>query len=211
MTSLHPPFQRFLRSLLTIGIVLSASCVWAETVQEQAIQAPVNELHASIMSIMQAADKQSFQERYDVMETTVLANFDSPLIAKVILGRYWKSLDEKSQTDFINLFNRLTVSTYVDRFDTYKDQSFKNLSTEQMKKNRYLVKTEFVRTDDEPVSFNYIVQKETDKWKIISVIANGINDLSLKRADYSAIIKDQGFAALLTDLEEKIRLLQPEL
>lgn len=209
MTSLHRPFQRFLRSLLTIGVVFFTSCVWAESQQEQAIQAPVNELHASLINIMQAADKQSFQARYDVMEKTVIENFDSPLIAKVILGRYWKTLDEKSQADFISLFNRLTISTYVDRFDTFKDQSFKNLSTEQMKKNRYLVKTEFVRTDDEPVSFNYIVQKENDRWKIISVIANGINDLSLKRADYSAIIKDQGFAVLLTDLEEKIRLLLP--
>lgn len=160
---------------------------------------------------MQAAEKQSFQARYDVIEKVVLEYFDSPLIAKVILGRYWKTLDEKSKSEFINLFNRLTISTYVDRFDTYREQSFKDISTEKMKKNRYLVKTEFVRTDDEPVSFNYIVQKENDKWKIISVIANGINDLSLKRADYSAIIKDQGFDALLIDLKEKIRLLQPEI
>ena len=73
-----------------------------------------------------------------------------------------------------------------------------------------MVKTEFLRTDDEPVSFNYIVQRENNKWKIISIIANGINDLSLKRADYSAVIQDKGYAVLLTDLEEKIRLLQPK-
>ncbi len=211
MTLPFHQFQQCLKTLLGITTVLICTCSWAETQQEQAIQAPVNKLHTSLINIMQTADKESFQARYDVMEKTVLENFDSPLIAKVILGRYWKTLDEKSKLDFINLFNRLTISTYVDRFDSYKEQSFKNLSTEQMKKNRYLVKTEFVRTDDEPVSFNYIVQKENDKWKIISVIADGINDLSLKRADYSAIIKNQGFTALLTDLEEKIRLLQPEL
>lgn len=209
MTLPFHQFQQFLKVLLGIAMVLSCTSVWAETQQEQAIQTPVNKLHTTLINIMQAADKETFQARYDVMEKTVLENFDSPLIAKVILGRYWKTLDEKSQMDFINLFNRLTIATYVDRFDSYKEESFKNVSTEQMKKNRYLVKTEFVPTDDEPVSFDYIVQKKNDKWKIISVIANGINDLSLKRADYSAIIKDQGFAALLTDLEEKIRLLQP--
>ncbi len=211
MTLPHRAFKRFLRSFLYIGMIFFSTYVCAETEQEKAIQAPVNELHASLINIMQAADKQSFQLRYDVMQKTVIENFDSPLIAKVILGRYWKTLDEKSKTDFIGLFNRLTISTYVDRFDTYKEQSFNYLSTEQMKKDRYLVKTEFVRKDDEPVSFNYIVQKENDKWKIISVIANGINDLSLKRADYSAIIKDQGFDALIFDLKEKIRLLQPEI
>ena len=73
-----------------------------------------------------------------------------------------------------------------------------------------MVKTEFVRTDDEPVSFNYIVQNDGGEWKIISVIANGINDLSLKRADYSAVIKESGFDALVANLKEKISDLQPK-
>tara|TARA_R110002072_G_scaffold300974_1_gene479414 strand:- start:7267 stop:7824 length:558 start_codon:yes stop_codon:yes gene_type:complete len=184
--------------------------LWAEIEQEQAIHAPVNELHASLLSIMENADTTSFQERYDVVEEVVVKYFNSPLIAKVILSRYWKTLNEQSQADFIDLFNRLTISTYVDRFDSFNGESFKNLSIEQMKENRFMVKTEFVRTDDEPVSFNYIVQNDGGEWKIISVIANGINDLSLKRADYSAVIKESGFDALVANLKEKISDLQPK-
>ena len=98
----------------------------------------------------------------------------------------------------------------MDRFDSFSGESFKNLSIEQMKENRFMVKTELVRTNDEPVSFNYIVQNDGGEWKIISVIANGINDLSLKRADYSAIIKERGFDALIASLKEKISDLQPK-
>ena len=36
-----------------------------------------------------------------------------------------------------------------------------------------------------------------EKWRIISVIANGINDLSLKRAEYAAIIKKDGIEVLM--------------
>lgn len=138
------------------------------------------------------------------MESVITENFNTPLIAKVVLSRYWKSLDETSQTDFIDLFNRLTISTYVDRFDSFNGEAFKDLSIEAMKKNRFLVKTEFVQTDDEPVSFYYIVQRDNDQWKIISVIADGINDLSLKRAEYSSVIKDKGFDSLIVSLKEKI-------
>ena len=144
------------------------------------------------------------------MEEAVVNHFNSPLIAKVILSRHWKTLEEQSQSDFIDLFNRLTISTYVDRFDSFSGESFKNLSIEQMKENRFMVKTELVRTNDGPVSFNYIVQNDGGEWKIISVIANGINDLSLKRADYSAIIKERGFDALIASLKEKISDLQPK-
>ncbi len=210
MTLMNTQFVRLLKSILCLGMLFLSCFISAEAIEEEAIQAPVNELHTTLISIMQAAEKQSFQERYDIMEKTVLKHFDSPLIAKVILGRYWKTLDQTSQTEFIDLFNQLTIATYVDRFDSYEGETFKNLAVEQMKENRFMVKTEFLPVDDEPISFNYIIQSNKDKWKIISVIADGINDLSLKRADYSAVIKDQGFDALITTLKEKISALKPK-
>ncbi len=202
--------RHLLKTTIFISLTFFSCLLWAEIEQEQAIYAPVDELHASLLTIMEDADTKSFQERYDLMEEAVITHFNSPLIAKVILSRHWKSLEEQSQSDFIDLFNRLTISTYVDRFDSFSGEYFKNLSIEQMKENRFMAKTEFVRTNDEPVSFNYIVQNDDDGWKIISVIANGINDLSLKRADYSAIIKEKGFDALIDSLKEKISDLQPK-
>jgi len=203
-------FQKLLKTTIFISLTFFSSLLWAESEHEPAINLPVDELHAALLNIMKNADTKSFQDRFEGLEAVVIKHFNSPLIAKVILSRHWKKLDEQSQADFIELFNRLTISTYVDRFDSFSGESFNNLTIEQMKENRFMVKTEFVRTNDEPVSFNYIVQKDDEEWKIISVIANGINDLSLKRTDYSAVIKDKGFDALLVSLKEKISNLQPK-
>jgi len=208
MTALQKLFQHAFKAMIIISTISFSGLLWAEAEQEPAIQAPVNELHSTLLQIMENAGTESFQDRYDLIEEIVVRHFDSPLIAKVILSRYWKTLDKQSQTNFIHLFNRLTISTYVDRFDSFSGETFKNIAIEQMKKNRYMVKTEFVLPDDDPVSFNYIVQNNGDTWKIISVIANGINDLSLKRADYSAIIKEKGFDALIASLKVKISDLQ---
>jgi phospholipid transport system substrate-binding protein len=158
---------------------------------------------------MVISDTTSFEERYTYLEPVINKNFDIALISKVILGRYWKSIDEEIKVRFINLFNRLTISTYIARFNSYENQIFKNISIEQLKENRYLVKTEFVRLKKKPISFNYIIQKNGKKWRIISVIANGINDLSLKRAEYAAIIKKDGIEVLIKKLEQKIYDFQP--
>jgi phospholipid transport system substrate-binding protein len=211
MKSKNQQIKPVVKILLGIYLFFSANLIWAETEQEQAIQVPVNQLHESLISIMQSADSSPYQERYALIENTVTNKFNTALISRVVLSRYWKSLDEKAQTDFISLFNKLTISTYVDRFDSYDGESFNNLSIEPMKKDRFMVKTEFTQTDDEPVSFNYIVQNDNGQWKIISVIANGINDLSLKRAEYSSVIKDQGFDSLINSLKEKISNLGPKL
>jgi len=211
MTLKHHQFQYLFKVLFGICMILFAIPLWAESEEKQVVLTPVNQLHETLIKLMQNADSASFQERYALMETVITENFNTPLISKVILSRHWKSLDEKSQNDFIDLFNRLTISTYVNRFDSFSGESFKNLSIESMKKNRSMVKTELVQPDDDPVSFNYIVQNDNGQWKIISVIANGINDLSLKRAEYSSVIKNHGFNDLVMRLEEKISNLQSKL
>jgi phospholipid transport system substrate-binding protein len=200
--------QNLIKFLFGIFIIFFTALVSAENEQERAIQSPVIQLHESLLDIMKSANSSSYQERYALLEPSITQNFDTPLISKVILSRYWKSLDEKAQNDFIKLFNRLTISTYVSRFDSYDGELFKNISVEPMKKERFMVKTELLQTNEDAVSFNYIVQKDGEQWKIISVIANGINDLSLKRAEYTSYIKEHGYDALLQSLNEKIRDLE---
>ena len=89
-----------------------------------------------------------------------------------------------------------------------ENESFEHISIEPMKKDRFLVKTNLIEANGDSVSFNYIVQKNENNWKIISVIANGINDLSLKRSEYTAVIKDKGFDALIENIKNKISVLQ---
>ena len=185
-------------------ILFVSQLLFAEIAEEKLVLTPVNQLHDTLLKIMQNGDSTNFDERYTELETIINNHFNTPLTSKVILSRYWKSLDSQQQSDFIDLFNRLTIATYVSRFDSFNNEFFKTLSVEPLKKNRFMVKTKLIIENDEPVSFNYIVQKDNDQWKIISVIANGINDLSLKRSEYSTVIKKQGFAALVSSIEDKI-------
>jgi len=210
MTTKYHLLQSGLKLILTICLFCSISIAWAENEQDTAIQVPVDKLHETLISIMKSADSSSFEDRYQTLETVITEQFNTPLISRVVLSRYWKSLDQQAQTDFIALFNRLTISTYVSRFDSFDNETFKNLSIEPMKQNRFLVKTELIQNDDKPVSFNYIVQNDDGQWKIISVIANGINDLSLKRGEYSSVIKEKGFDALIISIKEKISDLEPK-
>ena len=202
-------FRFISKIILSFYLIFFTFSLYAGTQYEQAIQEPINQLHETLINIMVISDTTSFEERYTYLEPVINKNFDVALISKVILGRYWKSIDEEIKVRFINLFNRLTISTYVSRFNSYDNQIFKNISIEQLKENRYLVKTEFVRLKEKPISFNYIIQKNGKKWRIISVIANGINDLSLKRAEYAAVIKKRGIEVLIKKLEQKIYDLQP--
>lgn len=166
--------------------------------------AVVEQLHAALLDVMKNAGDLGYQGRYDKLQPVISSLFDTPLICKVILSRYWDNLDPQQQSDFIALFNKLSTATYASRFDAYSGQEFHSLSVEELRKGRLLIKTELTRPDDKPVKLDYLVHQDNDKWLIISVIADGVNDLSLKRAEYAVVIRDKGYDGLLNDIKSKI-------
>ena len=164
----------------------------------------VEQLHTVLLNVMQAADSMEFSERYSILEPVITESFDTPVIAKVILSRYWKNLTDKNKEDFIHLFNQQTIATYASRFDGFNNDVFTTVKVEQLKKGRILVRTEIQSNGESPVKLDYLMHQNNEQWFIISVIADGVNDLSLKRAEYSTIIKKNGYEYLVTNIEKKI-------
>ncbi len=189
-----------------ILLVLSQSAFTDETKDDSydaAIEV-VEQLHSVLLNVMQAADSMEFSERYSILEPVITESFDTPVIAKVILSRYWKNLTDKNKEDFIHLFNQQTIATYASRFDGFNNDVFKTVKVEKLKKGRILVRTEIQSNGESPVKLDYLMRQNNEQWFIISVIADGVNDLSLKRAEYSTIIKRNGYENLVTNIEKKI-------
>ncbi len=198
------PLLRFFTAC--IFLVLSQSAFTEETVDDSydaAIEV-VEQLHTVLLSVMQAADSMKFSERYSILEPVITESFDTPVIAKVILSRYWKDLTDQKKENFIHLFNRQTIATYASRFDGFNNDVFRTISVKQLKKGRILVRTEIRSGSESPVKLDYLMHINNEQWLIISVIADGVNDLSLKRAEYSTVIKDNGYEYLVTNIEKKI-------
>lgn len=194
---------------LVAGLILFSTTASAQTDDpESRAVVVVEKLHATLIEIMKNAGQLGFKGRYDIIAPVVETSFDTPLIAQVVLSRYWKELGPEQQGRFVVMFNRLSASTYASRFDSYSGESFKTLGVEKMKKERLLVQTELVRVKDAPVKLEYLVQQNAGKWYIISVIADGVNDLALKRAEYATIINDKGFDSLVSEIEKKIHELE---
>ncbi len=164
----------------------------------------VDTLHAALIESMQANDQLNMSERQVLLEPAISASFDFPEISRIVIGRYWKKLTSDEKESFINAFRQLSIATYSSRFDSFSGESFQQLGTESLKKSRILVKNALVKADGSKISMNYLVHPREGNWLILNVIADGISDLSLKRAEYSVILKAKGFKALLGMIEQKV-------
>jgi len=165
----------------------------------------VEKLHSALLGVMKNGKELGFQGRFKQLQPVVSSLFDTPLICKVILSRYWSDLNKQQQADFIALFNKLSTSTYASRFDSYSGEEFHTLGVEELHKGRLLINAELTRPNDKPVKLDYLVHQDSKgNWLIISVIADGVNDLSLRRAEYAVVIRDKGYDGLLDDIKKKI-------
>jgi len=165
--------------------------------------ATVETLHATLLKLMMEADALGYQGRFDMVAPVLNETFDFATISRIVTGPHWKSLDEQSRNNFIRLFAELSAATYASNFDGYSGEIFETGTVEE-KRGNLLVKTTLVKSDGERISLDYMLRKNDGEWRIVNVIAQGVSDLSLKRADYTAVIKSEGFDSLVARLNDKV-------
>jgi len=165
----------------------------------------IENLHAELLFVMKQAKKLGYAGRYQRLAPTVTASYDFPYISKVVVGRYWRSFTAEQKAQFIRAFSKLSIATYANRFDGYSGERFKTISGEGLKRGHRLVNTVLIKANGEEIELDYILHQNNDQWRIINVIAEGVSDLSLKRADYTSYLKKNDFDALLKKLNEKIQ------
>jgi phospholipid transport system substrate-binding protein len=185
---------------LALPLLMPASAPAIDT----AVQV-VENLHAELTAVMKQAVELGYAGRYKRLAPIVTAAYDLPYISKVVVGRYWKNFSKEQKSQFVETFTRFSIATYADRFDGYSGEKFQTISWEEIKKRRYLIKTVLIKANGENIELDYILHESNNQWRIINVIAEGVSDLSLKRADYTSYLNKKGFDDLLKKLNEKIK------
>ncbi len=182
------------------GIAWSAEAVAG--VDAATINDKIDAFHAQLVDLMQTAD---YVNRVAVLEGVVPEFFDIGTVSRITLGRTWRDLDEARRGEFRELLEILIAATYADRFDSFDGQRFERLESLAARRG-WVVKTQLVKSNGERVNLDYYFIGGS----VFNVVADGVSDLSLRRADYNSIVKQQGFDALIRDIKESIAELGDE-
>ena len=164
----------------------------------------IESLHAELLGVMKQAGELGYAGRYERLAPVVTSTYDLPFIAKTVVGRYWNKFTPEQQSEYVETFTRMSIATYADRFDGYSGELFKTISEDPLRRGRLVVKTVLVKSSGEQVQLDYILHQSSDEWRVINVIAQGVSDLSLKRADYTSYLKKKSFDDFLSKINQKI-------
>jgi phospholipid transport system substrate-binding protein len=178
---------------------------------EDAPRAIVERLNDTLLGVMREAETLGYQGRFDRLAPALSEAFDFPLMARASLGRHWKALDDAQRARLIELFARSSVATFAARFDGFSGERFEVLGEKQGPRKSILVRNRLVKSDGEAVEINYLLRRRKARWQVVDIFLDAkYSEMALKRSEYTAVVQNEGFDALLVRLEARLAELAAE-
>jgi phospholipid transport system substrate-binding protein len=172
-------------------------------------EATIATLQHGLTALSQQSPRATVDERYKALEPLILATHDLPYIAEFALRRQWPQLAEADRARFIAAFQRLSVMTYAARFVNVGPSTFRPIAAGAAPDaGRAQVTTGVARSNQPDVSFEYLLQQGPGGWRIVNIVADGVSDLALKRAEYQRILASGTLDTLIKELEAQTERLR---
>ena len=172
-------------------------------------EATIATLQRALVALSQQSPRATVDERFKALEPLIVATHDLPYIAEFALRRQWPQLAEPDRARFIAAFQRLSVTTYAARFMNVGPDTFRPIALGAASEaGRAQVTTAVARTGQPDVSFEYLLQQGGGGWRIVNIVADGVSDLALKRAEYQRILANGTLDTLIKELEAQTERLR---
>jgi len=169
--------------------------------QEAGARAAVDRLHEALLDVMREADALGYEGRREALEPVVGEVFAMPELTRLVLGRHWRDLDPGARERMVDLLRRLTVAEYAARFDGWSGQRFEHVSGRRLDDERQVVRSRLVDPEGEAVQLDYLLAESAGQWGVVNVFADGVSQLTLRRAEYDSVIERAGFDTLVERIE----------
>ncbi|MCA9512578.1 MAG: ABC transporter substrate-binding protein [Myxococcales bacterium] len=193
-----------LASIVLAVAVASAPSARAEAPSRSGASAAIDALHEGLLGVMKQADAIGYRGRYDRLYAIVTQSFDLPFMAEKTVGRHWSKLSPEEQQQWLASFHEMTAATYAGRFEGFSGQTFEVLGEEPAGHGTTVVRSVLHNPSGEDVQLNYRLHETGGAWRVIDVYLNGtVSELALRRSEYSAVLKRDGFAKLIETIEGK--------
>ena len=191
--------------IIGLTLALIGTHAQAEPAAADEASACIERLHTTLLEVMKGADELGYGGRAQMLEPTVNGAYDFGFMARKSVGRHWKTLSKEERDACVARFEGLTIANYAGRFTDWSGERFETLGEEAGVHETMMVKTRLVRPDDDDVDLDYRLHQTESGWRVIDVYMNGtISELAMRRSEYSALLRREGFPSLIEALDKKI-------
>jgi len=206
------PRIKLTRSLIgALLTTLSWTSVLGQTLEPSAVYGTpmmcAEALHEGLINLSFGQDAGDLAQQAEDLRPLIAATHDLQYIAEFTIRRHWANLSDDEGAAFVQSFGALSVMTYASRFGALSADSLSIHDSRLLASGRAEVIASIKRAEGADIPLEYILHENDSGWRIINVVADGVSDLALKRAEYQRVLGEGSVADLIEVLEEQIAAL----
>jgi phospholipid transport system substrate-binding protein len=206
-----PPFltsrldrRRLLRASLAAGLLpLGWRAAGAAPSAEDA-RALIEEVSAKVLAILSdqaLTDRQKFDALVELLDGPI----DLDLVARLILGRHWRTADDVERQEYLTLFREYALANLASKLHLYRGQSFEVTGARVVSDQDALVTSRILSNGEPPLQVDWRLRERDGSPPVtIDLIVEGVSLIVTLRSEFGSVIERQGFAGLLAELRQRI-------
>jgi phospholipid transport system substrate-binding protein len=143
----------------------------------------------------------------DLIEAKIVPHFNFTRMARIAMGRNWRSATPEQQKQLAGEFKTLLVRTYSTALTNYRDQQidYKPLRAKP-EDTEVTVKSDVKQSgSSQPVSIDYEMEKTPNGWKVYDVKVDGVSLVTTYRDTFATEVREKGIDGLIKSLAAKNR------
>ena len=156
---------------------------------------------------LRKSHKENFKN-YNLIKNLVAQTYNVEKMVSIIIGKKWTQIKVVKQKEIISVFNEYVIKNYIKRFKKIKQIDFENLSSKEVRKNYFLVKTKLKILEEDDVKIDYLLIKNNGEWKIFDVLlAGSVSEIATKKSEFNSFISNNNIEGLIQALKSKNSIL----
>ena len=146
------------------------------------------------------------EQRASYFHKILSRDLDIPVLAKFMLGRYWKRATVDQRAAYTEVFTAFILKTYSTRLGGAKVDAFHVVKANKAKNSKDIfVHTRVIRSDADPVQATWRIRPYGDEFRIVDLVVEGISMAITLRQEFASILrKGDGVDGLIQKLKDRI-------
>jgi len=155
----------------------------------------------AILSDQALADRQKFDALVELLERPI----DLDLVARLILGRHWRTANDTQRQQYLALFREYALANLAAKLHLYRGQSFEVTGARVVSDKDALVTSRILSDGEPPLQVDWRLRERDGAGPVtIDLIVEGVSLIVTLRSEFGSVIERQGFDGLLAQLRQRI-------
>jgi phospholipid transport system substrate-binding protein len=172
-------------------------------ISPDAAQAMIQDIGSKVLAVLRDPDlnnDQKFRQLVELLDGPI----DLDLVARLILGRHWRTASGAQQQEYLKLFRAFALDNLASRLHVYDGQDFEIISAKAVNDSDAVVSTRVTGGDHAPLKVDWRIRERDDGGLVaIDVIVEGVSMIVTQRSEFSSVIERQGMDGLLAELRQR--------